>query len=135
MERQKKVVDASVVMKWFVDEEGTDKALIFKREHNDGRVLLVVPDLLIMEILNVLKYKKKSLAELKKVGKDLIESQMQFERINDVLVEKALEISLEYDFTFYDSLYVALAQVNGVEFVTADENLTKARNVKLLKDV
>lgn len=52
MEKQKKVLDASVAMKWFVTEEDTDKA------HIQDVDVILVSDFLFIEVLNGLRYKK-----------------------------------------------------------------------------
>ena len=42
------VIDASVAIKWVVDEPGTEQALLLRRHH------LVAPDLLVPECANIL---------------------------------------------------------------------------------
>ncbi len=50
------VVDASVVVKWFVLEEYSDEAGLLKRAYVEGLVDLASPSLLLYEVLNALKY-------------------------------------------------------------------------------
>ncbi len=52
------ILDASVVMKWFAEEEDSDKAVEFLQGQARGDFLLVEPDLPIYEVANVLKYSK-----------------------------------------------------------------------------
>ncbi len=56
LERGEAVVDASVVVKWFVREEYTGEPLRLRDAYVDGLVDLLAPYLLPMEVLNALKY-------------------------------------------------------------------------------
>ncbi|MEA2055113.1 MAG: type II toxin-antitoxin system VapC family toxin [Candidatus Thermoplasmatota archaeon] len=48
------VLDASVVAKWFVVEEGDDIALSLRKQFEEKEIDIVVPDLLLYEIANAL---------------------------------------------------------------------------------
>lgn len=125
MARQKKVVDASVVVKWFSSEQKTSEALKLRQEHLNGETLLVVPELLILEVLNALRYKKTDREFLSRVSKDLFDFQFHVEHLNSFLLDQAANISLQYHLSFYDALYAALAVIHGCLLVTADEKLKK----------
>jgi predicted nucleic acid-binding protein len=55
---QSLVVDASVVVKWFVDEENSDKAIRIRDKYIDGEISVMAPDIIIFEVLNALYYKR-----------------------------------------------------------------------------
>ena len=55
MERQKKIVDASVMVKIFAEEEDSDKASKLLEEHINGNVTLMAPELIFLETLNALR--------------------------------------------------------------------------------
>ena len=57
MEREKKVVDASVLFKLYAHEAGSDKAIMLRDAHVDGKILLIVPELIFLEVLNAMRYK------------------------------------------------------------------------------
>jgi predicted nucleic acid-binding protein len=42
------VIDASVALKWFIDEDGSDRAAALL----DGKELLIAPDLIVAEVCN-----------------------------------------------------------------------------------
>ena len=65
MEKQTKIIDASIVVKWFVDEENSKKALDIRNDHINGNIKIIVPDLTFIEVLNALKYKGKTEEDLK----------------------------------------------------------------------
>ena len=52
------VIDASVVIKWFIEEKDSAKALLLKDNHINGKTILIAPDLLIYEAANVLLFSK-----------------------------------------------------------------------------
>jgi len=52
------VVDASIVVKWFVEEEGSDKSLKLRDQYIEGKIRIIAPELMIFETLNALYYKR-----------------------------------------------------------------------------
>jgi len=52
------VIDTSVVVKWFVKEKDRDVALEILEYYRSGNFTIIVPDLLIYEFANVLRYNK-----------------------------------------------------------------------------
>ena len=129
MERQKKVVDASVVMKWFVKEEDTDKALSLKEGHVHGDFSLIAPDFLFIEVLNGLRYKKHPEQALIQANNGLWNIEIETQPLSENVLTKAIEIALKHSLTIYDSLYAAVAQFHGVPLITADKELYKLPNV------
>ena len=132
MERQKKVVDASVLFKLYSNEIGSDKAIMLREAHIRGDFILVVPELVFLEVLNALRYKKATSEVLMHVTKELTDFQLHVERISEFLLEKAIAAALKYNLSIYDASYVALAQIHGIELVTADKALSKVPNVQML---
>ena len=65
MERKKSeligryVLDSSVAIKWFSEEDDTDLALKFREGFLKGDIDIVVPDLQLYEIANALRFNKK----------------------------------------------------------------------------
>ena len=118
----KLVVDASVVVKWYVPEVDTDKAVSILES---GQVFCV-PDLAVSEIGNIL-WKKCRLKELSKKEVLTISTEIRSCPLHIhsaiELVEATLEIATVFDRTFYDSLYLALAVHLDCKFITADKKL------------
>ena len=132
MARQKIVVDASVIVKWFVDEEYSTQALAFRADHVSGKTLLIIPELTFLEVLNALRYKGGSIKSLTQANEALWDVQFHVEKINRFLLEKASILALEYKLSLYDALYLALGLLYGSIVVTADVALAKAPNTILL---
>lgn len=136
MEKQKTlVVDASVAVKWFVNEENSNKALELKESFLKRQIELIAPDFIILEILNALRYNKKKESELVRANKDLFELSINLKRLNDLLSAKAIENSIKYSITIYDALYVTLAQIHGTFLITSDKALYKIPNVIALEEI
>ena len=117
------VIDASIAIKWVVEEEGTREALALYRGNK-----LIAPDLLVAECANVL-WKKRQRNELSKEEALLAAGLLQHAEIELMptrsLLEAATRIAIELDHPAYDCLYLAVAAANECRFVTSDERLLR----------
>jgi predicted nucleic acid-binding protein len=116
------VVDASVAIKWVIDEPDSESALLLRRHH------LLAPDLLIPECANILwqKVRRNELTEqeaalaarlLERADVDLAPMR--------TLLEPAVQWAITLDHPAYDCAYLALAITEACDFVTADEQLVR----------
>ncbi len=116
------VIDASVVIKWVVEEPGTEEALKLRRHR------LFAPDLLVAECANVLwkKTRRKELThEEAAMAAQLIErADIELEPSRRLL-RQATRLAIALDHPAYDCIYVALAQSLACDFVTADVSLQR----------
>jgi predicted nucleic acid-binding protein len=117
------VIDASIAVKWVVEETGTGDALALRQS---GRI--IAPELLLAECANVL-WKKVRRRELSKQEAILAARLLQSADIEIVstrsLLESATSIAIELDHPAYDCVYIALAAVSDCRFVTADGRLLR----------
>ncbi|MEW6681007.1 MAG: type II toxin-antitoxin system VapC family toxin [bacterium] len=118
------VLDASIIIKWFKIEEYREKAIQFREDFLHGKCDIVIPELLMYEIANVLRYNK---IFREKEVLDSIESLYDIE-LNVViptsfLLRKATSLAYKKDITVYDAIYVVLAKELNYYFVTADKKL------------
>nr|WP_294512045.1 type II toxin-antitoxin system VapC family toxin [uncultured Rhodopila sp.] len=123
------VIDASVVIKWVVDEPGTAQTLLLRRHR------LLAPDLLIADCANILwkKVRRNELLEEEAMVATglLARSDIEFEPMISVF-EAATRMAILLDPPAYDCCYLALAASRGCTFVTADEALVgKCRSAGL----
>lgn len=118
------VLDASVVIKWFQEEGDSEKARVFENKHINGEEVVVVPDLLLYEATNVLRYKKNLTEEegLKALH-ILTGMELQAFTFSPWELKEAFSFARLCDVSVYDALYVILAKHLHCEFVTADEKL------------
>ena len=134
------ILDASVILKWFIKEEDSDKAKELKESHIIGKFNIIVPDIIIYEVGNALRYEPEfSLREVNRSLEELYELNLDIiAPLPDILTLIA-EIAYRYNITFYDASYIALAQELELQFVTADQKLyNKVENlsfIKLLREI
>jgi predicted nucleic acid-binding protein len=120
------IIDASVLIKFFVPEVLSSKAEQLLARVEDGSVRLFAPDLIYAEAGNTL-WKKHRLKELtqSEVGKitDLIISIPLKVEASKALFPLAIDIAIVYEVTVYDALYLSLAKVYETQMMTADKKL------------
>ena len=116
------VVDASVAVKWFVAEDGSEKAdaLLGSGER------FIAPDLILFEIGSVL-WRRWRAGEL---GRQQVqETQAALPRWFaevcplSLLYKQAMDLTLNLDHHIYDCAYLALAVQTSCELITADNKL------------
>lgn len=135
MAREKKVIDASVLVKLFLHEENDDKAFALVQDHVEGKTLIIVPELVFLEVINALRYKKQDLDALDKANQRLWKLQFHVERMNAFLLKRTAELALKFNLTLYDACYAALSSNFGAPLITADTALSKVPNVVLLNSL
>jgi predicted nucleic acid-binding protein len=117
------VVDASIAIKWVIEEHGTPAALRLRQE-----AYLIAPDLLVAECANIL-WKKVQRKELSRdealLAARLLEGTDMELLPTRSLLGAATSLAIEIDHPAYDCLYLALAAVSKCQFVTADERLLR----------
>lgn len=122
------IVDASVAVKWLVDEPDRLAA----RSLLDRNEQLQAPDFVFVEVANVL-WKKVSRREL--TAEQAAEGVDSLPRLFEVVVPsslvlgRALQMAIELNHPVYDCLYLACAERAGADLVTTDSRLaTRARS-------
>lgn len=121
------VVDASIGIKWAVDEPYSPEARLLLGEWQTARRQMIAPTLFFFEITNALSKRVRSrqltltdaserLQYLLEVGPIILGS--------DAIHRRALELAARFGLTAaYDAHYLALAESHQCEFWTADERL------------
>lgn len=118
------IVDASVILKWIIEEDGSKEAKLILDKYIDGALDLGVVPHTFVEVMNILGLKKIDVAsqffsyllmlEMKEFKMDLESSSL------------ALNIMKKYQgVSFYDALYHGTAMKFGATFVTADKKYFK----------
>jgi len=135
------VLDASVAVKWLVNEPGSEKAQALLELCRLGKYDPIAPELLLVEVGSVLSKR------VRQGSMRASQAEFQFARFNRIrpvlkplldLAGQAFKLALVHQHSIYDCLYVALALEAQCELVTADEKLFRTfspsyPNIKLLR--
>lgn len=119
------VVDASVGIKWFLNEVHSDLAVRFRDAHPD----LHVPSLFDLELANIVwKRVRRGDVTLDEGSEivSLIRSAAVVRHEDSPLLDNAFRFAATHDRSVYDSIYIALAGSLGCGVVTADERLHRS---------
>lgn len=126
------VVDASVACKWVLpsaDEPYSKHALALLDQYALKEIQILVPDLFWAEIGNVLwkaARTQRMTTEDARIGLLKI-TNCNFPTVPSFsLLNRAFDIATTFGRSFYDCLYVALAESSETDLITADEKLVNA---------
>ena len=116
------VVDASVVAKLFISEDGSDAARAFA----DSDVRFVAPDFVLVELTNVAVKRLRR----REISRELAErmtatSRSLFRELASAgsLMGRAFELAADHGLSTYDAVYVALGEARGCDVITSDSQL------------
>ena len=122
------VVDASVIVKWFLHEKEADRdrALALRDLHVAGRSTIHIPRLALLEVLNAIRFSSKADEEDGETALETLQDlNLEAKSASGDLLRKTNAIAWAYKITIYDALYVALAEQIGYPVITADEVMIK----------
>jgi predicted nucleic acid-binding protein len=117
------VIDASIAVKWIVDEPDSSSALLVR----DFNVPLIAPDLMLAEFANVMRRKLRGgevTADQLDAGVSLIKTLIDDFVPTSALIETALVLARQLDHSPYDCIYLACALKRGV-LLTADSTFLR----------
>jgi predicted nucleic acid-binding protein len=124
----KRVIDSSVAFKWVVPETDSGKALLLRDDFRNSLVELLAPDVFPVEMGH-------ALTRAERQGRIPVGSAIPL--LRDILntlpilrpslphMLRAVEISSQLRVGVYDCLYVAIAEAENCELITADDKLVK----------
>lgn len=134
-------VDASIVVKWFIFEDLREQSIALLDECDALGVRTIAPDHIYAEVsstFRVLVYRKIISLESGQIALSMLKN-AHIERFDTAdLLSDAWRIASKYNLsTMYDAYYLALAELRGCDFWTADERfinsvpgLPYVRNIK-----
>ncbi len=121
------VVDASVVVKWFQEEEFSREALRLRDDYVADVMEVQAPALLPFEVLNALRFSGGfSTEELGRVAQVLDGYAILGDHLEGTLAAATIGWAFKADLSVYDASYIALAQELSVPLYSADEQLLRA---------
>jgi predicted nucleic acid-binding protein len=116
------IIDASVAVKWVLDEADSDAALQLGKHH------LLAPDLLDTECASVLwkAARRGALSAAEAAERLAVIGQAAIERLpGAVLLPGAMHHALQLGHPVYDCLYLEAAVWTGLPLVTADRRMAR----------
>lgn len=122
------VLDSSVLVKWFSQEEKTEEALALRNEHIEGTRELWVVNLSFYEVSNALRYKSGFTSrKLSESLNSLFKLHLNVEPEAAPLLAEASTIAYKCGVTIYDAVPVALAENKRTRCLTADRETQYAK--------
>jgi predicted nucleic acid-binding protein len=122
----KYVLDSSVGVKWVLPEADSAKALRVREEFTKAIHELLTPDVFTSEVAHALTRAERqgriTAGEALRLWTDVMTTPPRLEP-SLPLAPRAIEISSTMRVGFYDCLYLALAEREGCELLTADVRL------------
>lgn len=120
------VLDSSVAVKWVLQEVGTPKALVLRNDILQQIHEVIAPDVFVSEVAHALtKAERQKLIPIGDAQKHLTDI-LKFSPVLYSflpLVSRAVEISSETRIAITDCLFVALAEQESCDMLTADRRL------------
>ena len=120
----KYVLDSSVALKFVLPEVDSGKAIRVRDDYRKSIHELISPDIFTSEVANGLVSAERS-ARIKKgesaiLLRDIMHNAPVFHLSNPLLV-RAMEIAIDTRQAVYDCIYLALAESDHCELLTADD--------------
>lgn len=131
---RKLALDASVVLKSYLPEEGSAQAQAIFKDWALGHVELLAPALMPYEVTNALlvalRRGRIDEARAEEILGEFMRLRIPTQGLAG-LEERAWALALEHQRTAYDAAYLALAEREGVPLITGDKRLYNAVKGKL----
>ena len=120
------MVDASVLVKWFIQEPGTEAALLLRDDFVAGDVELHAPSHAPFEVLDALRYSTSCTEERCTQAQVALDGYgVRYHALAGETGRRAINLAYAKNLSIYDAAYIALARGLETKVVTAD--LTLAR--------
>jgi predicted nucleic acid-binding protein len=124
----KYVLDSSVALKWVLPESDSARAIRLRDEYRNGKHQLLAPDIFTPEIANGLASAERQ-ARIK-TGEsavlllDILRAAPAIYPTPPLLL-RAMVLAIANRRAVYDCIYLALAEAEGCELVTADDQFAR----------
>lgn len=132
------VVDANVVAKLYLkDEQYIDKADLLFSRFKQGKIRLIAPRVITYEVPAAIKKGAVRAKADEETWRTAIHSFELLESRGLLIIDdsdakyEAMRLAIKYGRSYYDALYLLLAEDLGCPFITADDKLVRALHTQL----
>jgi len=123
------VLDSAVALKWVLPEIDSDKADRLRDDYRNAVHELLAPDVFSVEVAHALTRAERrgiiAVSQAAILFADVMNSSPQLPTYRPLL-NRAIAISSAFRVGVYDCLYVALAEQQGCDLITADIRLSNS---------
>jgi predicted nucleic acid-binding protein len=124
----KYVLDSNIALKWVLAEPDSAKAKQLRDDYQNAVHELLTPDVFPVEVAHALtraeRQGKIAVGQAAILWSDVLSTPPRLEPSGPIL-PRAIDISSQFRQGVYDCLYVALAERENCELVTADDKLVR----------
>jgi predicted nucleic acid-binding protein len=120
------VIDTSVTLAWYLEEEFSPAARQWQDRLLSGAVRLLVPSLHYWEFANALRTLAARKAIEEGTAQELLDLHLEAPlEVAEPDRREVFRLALEYGATAYDAVFICLALANDVHLVTAERSTTR----------
>ena len=116
------ILDTSIVIKWYTEEEGTAEAVSLLTKYKTGNLNIVIPSILPIELANALYfglgYRQQKHDGALKVFFNLNISVIP---LSDKIIRSASRLMEKFSIAIYDAIFLYLAEEKRITLITADQ--------------
>lgn len=130
----KVVIDTSIVVKWFLDETDSDKALDLLNKIKNQSLLAVFPSIIFLEMQNAIYFSGSPTVEkLQTAILDFTNLKQEIINPDSILLNKTASLMVQFDLASYDAFFLALAEELKIPLITADKKHHKQKFSKYIQ--
>lgn len=119
---EKIVIDTSVAVKWFVEEKNSEEALKLLKDHHDGQIEIIAPEIICLELVNALFFGADYKGEiLEKALSAFYDLNLSLVLLSKSFIQGARKYMEEYNIAIYDALFIFLAKKEKTLLITCDK--------------
>ncbi|MBI3559357.1 type II toxin-antitoxin system VapC family toxin [Candidatus Gottesmanbacteria bacterium] len=128
------VIDTSVVVKWFLNETDSDKALDLLEKIKNRSLLAIFPSIIFLELENAIYFSgSPTIEKLQTAIFDLFNLKQGIITPDIFLLNKMASLMVQFDLAAYDALFLALAENRQIPLITADKKHHQQKFSKFIK--
>ena len=123
----KLVVDTSVALKWYLNEDKSDKAQKLYQQIKFGECFVIAPEYILIEMSNVLlKRYKLPVKEINDIISDILSIGIEFIEQKIFNYQHLISYASKHKLSIYDTLFLETCFVSNFKLITADIILSKS---------